>query len=259
MFSTPRRTLGQALGKVISKNHQFYTFRHQEKVKAAQSLSLNQRFIEMCILSHAFKGLLEWKWKVTRHAQQRSLSKDRITSDVVPFNPMEITMEVFTAFKAIGIDCVVGGSLVVMAYTLPRMTKDVDFHINLRSADPLTKTILHGLCAQHQWELVKFAPSSSVRSSSENKDLQVGFVSLKVKDVSVDLFLNDWAPAEYVHSNANEVSYPSDPPVTVRIAPPAAIAFFKTFTFSIGCGTSWCSSRARAGLRWASGTTGLNR
>eukprot|EP01034_Spumella_vulgaris_P000663 gene663-876_t len=121
-----------------------------------------------------------------------------------------------------------------MTYTLPRMTKDVDFNVDLKSSNPQTETILRRVCAQNGWEFVRLnklrAPASV--SSPENKDLELGLASMKVKGVLIDVFLNDWAPAEFVHTHANEVSFPSDPPKNVRIAPPEAIAFFRSVTFS---------------------------
>ena len=129
---------------------------------------------------------------------------------------------------------VVGGSLAVMVYTLPQMTKDVDFNIDVSLNDPNAEAILRNVCAKSGWKfvrLIKMRSPSAIHAKVQDL-FAVGLASIVVDGMRCDVFLNDWEPTEYVHAHAQEVPFPSDPPSSLKLAPPEAIAFFKTVTLS---------------------------
>ncbi len=105
-------------------------------MKVAQANSLNERFQDVCILSRQMKIFQDWKKTNPMKRSITNLGETFASFDQVSFDPSQLAFEVRNAFSLEGVDCVVGGSLVVMAYTLPQMTKDVDFNIDLRSSDP---------------------------------------------------------------------------------------------------------------------------
>lgn len=213
----------------------FFTFRGLEKQAVAQAMSLNERFADVCILTEQMKKLEEWS--INLHKKQLLGKRNPAAGSIskqIPFDASQLAFEITSAFKAVDVDCVVGGSLVVMAYTLPQMTKDVDFNINLRSCEPRSLSIIKRVCDENGWEFVKhmmFNPRVK-RNSDESNEKSAGLVSIKVKGVWVDLFMNDWAPTAFLHERAVEISFPCVPPVLVRIAPHESIAFFKTLTFT---------------------------
>lgn len=206
----------------------FWDFRGAQKLKYALNSPLDQKVRDTIALSTAMHRLEIWKTSFRRSSNGK-------TSDGTVFNPSDLAVEVSNGFSNAGYDCVVGGSMVITMFTLPMMTKDVDFNVNMSISDPDVKSKLTDICLKNNWVLrgvYKLKPNKRIMGI---KEVSVGLACIVVNDIAVDVFLNDWYPTEYLHKHAQSVQMPTVPPSEVRLAPPEVIAFFKAVTFDETC------------------------
>lgn len=192
----------------------------------SQNKNISSKAKDIVGLSKQLKVFTDFKRSITNAG----------LNDEMSFDPSEIAAMVVSGFARKGIDCVVGGSLAIMLVTEPRMTKDIDFNVSLSSNDPRVGLILEELCIENGWKLgplMKLKPSSNTLLP-EHSTQQAGLVCIHVDGVAVDVFLNDWAPTQYIHDTAREVFFPTSPPVYLKIAPPEAVLFFKLVSLKKG-------------------------
>ncbi len=211
------------------------------KLDRAQLLTLSERVSDVWSLNTTIPKLASlWARCVVDRPLTRKhllLSVPCTTPRGDHFDPCAIVEEVTSGFKRHSVQCVVGGSLAVMIYSMPRVTKDVDFNIDIPSGDK-AEALLRNICKENCWDLICILNGQPNRNSVPMLPwIRVGIAVINVKGVHVELFLNDWAPTNLVHAKAFEVCLPSGQ--EIRIAPPQCIAFFKTLVFRIN------SKRAR--------------
>lgn len=134
---------------------------------------------------------------------------------------------VIQGFCSADIECIVGGSLAVMVYTLPQMTDNVVFHVGISMHDANAEPILRNVCAHDdEWEFIRL---SKLRSPAD-RELDVGVAIIKVHGATCELYLNGCTPSRFVHQKALEVPFENGSPASFKLAPPEAIAFYKTLT-----------------------------
>ena len=222
--------------KVLYRGVTHVAYEFPYKLDRAKKLSITERICDVWSLNREIPKLAQFwakdvqipigKWTFERQ-QLTSIPSTTLRGD--HFDPCLIVEEVTTAFKLHSVDCVVGGSLAVMIYTLPRVTKDVDFNIDLQSG-PDTNNLLRCICSENDWELVSVnTVTPSAKAAPMLPLLKIGWAVVNVRAVHVDLFFNDWTPSNVVHELAYSVPTPSGP--DIQLSPLQCIAFFKTLSF----------------------------
>jgi hypothetical protein len=120
------------------------------------------------------------------------------------FDPVSLAIEVQDLLKWANIECLISGSLALATMTQPRMTKDVDFNVNLSEKEfGLLKDVFnskgHGLS---NWQPIY--AKRGVKSPYDKEFCAVAI--LRYKDINMDIFLNTCTATRWAHESAVTVS-----------------------------------------------------
>ena len=151
------------------------------KLDRAQLLTLSERVSDVWSLNTTIPKLASL-W--ARCVVDRPLTRKHLLLSVpCTSDPCAIVEEVTSGFKRHSVQCVVGGSLAVMIYSLPRVTKDVDFNIDIPSGDK-AEALLRNICKENCWDLISILNGQPNRNSVPMLPrIRVGIAVINVKGV----------------------------------------------------------------------------
>jgi hypothetical protein len=120
------------------------------------------------------------------------------------FDPVSLAMEVQDILTAVNIECLISGSLALATMTQPRMTKDVDFNVNLSHKDfKRLKTIFNSE-GHHLSDYQSLYAKPGARPPYDKEFCAVTI--LEYKDIKMDIFLNTCTATRWAHQSAVTVS-----------------------------------------------------
>lgn len=116
------------------------------------------------------------------------------------FDPVSLAMEVQDLLTTRKIECLISGSLALATMTQPRMTKDVDFNVNLSEKEfKRLKTVFNQ--AGHQLSDYQTMMAKAGVKSPYDKEFCAVTV-LEYKGIYMDIFLNTCTATQWAHESA---------------------------------------------------------
>lgn len=120
------------------------------------------------------------------------------------FDPVSLAMGVQDLLNVSKIECLISGSLALATMTQPRMTKDVDFNVNLSEKEfKLLKTVFNE--AGHQLsDCQVMRPKPGIKPPYDEEFCAV--TVLEYKGIHMDIFLNTCTATQWAHESAMTIN-----------------------------------------------------
>ncbi len=192
--------------------------------------SADEKFQDMRLLGSTWPVLADFMQRDHDSINRKGGSSRRLgTRDFAEqngkrFDPVSLAMEVQDFLGGSGIECLISGSLALATMTQPRMTKDVDFNVNLSEKEFQRLKELFNAAGQQlsDWQALRAKPG--VREPYDQEFCAV--TVLKYKGINMDIFLNTCRATQWAHDSAKIIG-------GRKFISLECLAYFKLFAINV--------------------------